>query len=84
MVSKALMDLAPDLESNATQLTIEAGMKANLLSQCNWDVDRCYENLVRLQLQLMEAGGQALTAQNLRLQFIKNITSSRCLRCWRP
>ena len=48
-------------------------MKANLLSKCDWDVDLCHENLLRLQLQLVEAGGRPLTEQNLRLQFIKNV-----------
>jgi hypothetical protein len=73
LVYKALMALAPDLKNNATQMTIEASMKANLLSNCDWDVDKCHENLLRLQLQLEEAGGRPLTDQNLRLQFIKNV-----------
>jgi hypothetical protein len=54
-------------------MTIEEAMKANLLSKCDWDVDLCHENLLRLQLQLVEAGGRPLTEQNLRLQFIKNV-----------
>ena len=54
-------------------MTIEESMKANLLSKCDWDVDKCHENLLRLQLQLVEAGGRPLTEQNLRLQFIKNV-----------